>query len=53
MLKVTERMGTLITLRESVFKQGVKISKNPIYPLVLSDLSIVNSIKMENLGETI
>ena len=36
-------MGVLIILKQPVFKQGNKISHEPIYPLQLKELTIVNS----------
>lgn len=43
--------GTLVTLKENVFKQGNKISKTPVYPIFLSELSVIESINMDCLGE--
>ena len=43
--------GTIVTLKENVFKQGKKISKTPVYPIFLSDLSVIESINMDHIGE--
>lgn len=40
-------MGVVITTKQPVFRQGNKVSKEPIYPIFLSELQSVNSIKMD------
>jgi len=40
-------MGVIITLRSKVFKQGNKVSLNPVYPIYLKDLTIVNTTSVE------
>jgi hypothetical protein len=39
--------GTLISLKENLFKQDNKISKKPIYPMFLNELQIIKSLKIE------
>ena len=40
---VMRRMGVVVHLKEKYsFMQGNKISKIPVYPLMLKDLKIVN-----------
>jgi hypothetical protein len=41
--------GTLITFKENLFKQGNHISQTPTYPMFLSQLTIISSIKIDNL----
>ena len=40
-------MGVLVSLKQPVFKQGNKISKDPIYPMMLTEIEIIDSIGME------
>ena len=40
-------MGVIIKLKSNVFKQGNKISLNPIYPIYLKDLTVVNTTSVE------
>jgi len=40
-------MGILIVTKEPVFKQKHKVSNEPIYPICLKELSVINSIKMD------
>lgn len=37
------RMGVVVHLKDKyVFKQGNKISKNPVYPIHLNEIKVVN-----------
>ena len=40
-------MGTLVSLKENLFKQDNKIRKNPIYPMFLKKLTIIQSLKID------
>lgn len=42
-------MGVLIVTKEPVFKQKQKISKTPIYPIFLKELSVIDSIKVDSI----
>jgi len=40
---MVRRMGVLIHLKEKYcFKQNNKISRKPVYPMILKDLQVVN-----------
>ena len=42
-------MGILVMTREPVFKQRKKISKEPIYPMFLKEIQIVDSLKLDTI----
>lgn len=40
-------MGVLVSLKQPIFRQGNKLSKDPIYPMMLTEIEIIDSISME------
>ena len=48
--KRMHKMGTLITLKENMFKQKNKISRTPIYPIFFSELTVIPSVKMDYIS---
>jgi len=42
-MDVVRNMGVIITIKSNVFKQNNKISSEPIYPIYLKELTVVNS----------